>query len=90
MIRLLTLKEEMELFKEDEEELIEEELIEVILAQLSIIERKIWKVTDCWGNTIQHFVTKEEALLDAVKRNKRAFKLGLWIRYRIDKDQGYE
>jgi len=59
-------------------------------AQLPIDERLCWKVTDRWGNTIKRYKTKAESLASAIERNKRAKEMGLYMRYRIGRDQGWD
>lgn len=67
-----------------------DKIMKKAIAQLPISERQCWKVTDTWGNTIQRFRTKQEALDSAMERNELARKWKLWMRYRIASDQGFD
>lgn len=67
-----------------------DKVIAKCIAQLPPNERKCWKVTDMWGDTIKRYATREEALESAIERNERAESLGLKMRYRISRDQGYD
>ena len=75
---------------EEEHEILEKFNIDKIIAQCGPDERRCWKVTDKWGNTIKRYKTEHEALESAAERNKRARDMGLWMSYRVAKDQGFD
>jgi hypothetical protein len=58
---------------------------EKVEASLPPEERRPWRVTDRWGNTIVRHRTKAEAWADAIKRNRRAKARGIEMRYRVTK-----
>jgi len=53
-------------------------------------QQKPWKVTDTFGNTIQRYKTKSDALASCIARNLLAREMGLWMRYRVARDQGWD
>ena len=93
MIRLPTFEESLpELTAEESAALSEfdiNDLIEKVTLQLPPEERKQWTVTDRWGNVIMRYKTEGEARASAVDRNRRAKQMGLWMSYRVAKDQGF-
>lgn len=92
MIRLPSVEEQfdsIELTDKDMEALSKIN-IEKLVVQICPDERKVWKVTDKWGQTIKRYKTKEEAIESAVERNAKAAELGLWMRYLVAHDQGFD
>lgn len=65
-------------------------IIAMAVAQLPPMERKCWKVMDIWGRLIKRYATRKAAVKSAINRNRRAKRWGLYMRYIIGRDEGFD